>query len=438
MKFKAWNIGKMKRSLMHVLAMGQTFLLLTVLSMVFFILLGVGGMAEKHFNTSPVTSMKGLASSLSSHFFIDMLGMELPRSTTEKQTPTFSGKQMTEFVFQLLTDINPSDPKSLVAREVPGLGADSPILLRTGSGNETVQAPEDYRPGTGAEGTAPDHQDPGDVTVPEPDEGTDQPDPSGGPESGTKAPDDPAVKPGNKNIVMIYHSHPQESYNPLLGKNVDNPGSPNSKKNVGLVGDILAQELERKGVATLHSFENYAAKVSDYNYNYSYKYSRETIKQAMAQNGELQYFIDVHRDSQRHNKTTTTINGESYAQVYFIIGHGNENWQKNEAFASSIHERLEKSYAGISRGIWGKTSAQGNGEYNQSLSPQSVLIEIGGVDNTKEELERTTKVLADILADLYFESQKTEKASTVSKESKDKDSKKVATPDKKSTTNKKS
>ncbi|MDN4069871.1 stage II sporulation protein P [Paenibacillus vini] len=420
MKFRAWNIGKIKRNFMNVLAMGQTFLLMSVLSVVFFILLGTLGIAEKNLNTSPVSSMKGLAASLSSRFFIEMVGMELPHSVSEKQTPAFSGKQMSQFVFQLLTDVNPADPKSLVAREVPGLGADSPILLRTGSGNTTVQAPEDYRPGTGAAGSAPDH--------PEPDAGNQPPDedPAGQipPDKGTTDPkaggqdqteEDPAIKPGNKNIVMIYHSHPQESYNPLLGTTGDNPSSPEEKKNVGLVGEFLANALEHKGVATLHSFQNYASTLSNYNYNYSYKYSRETVKTAMAQNGQLQYFIDIHRDSQRHEKTTTEIGGETYAQVYFIIGHANENWRKNEAFASSIHERLEKSHPGISRGIWGKTSSQGNGEYNQSLSPQSILIEIGGIDNTEEELQRTSKVLAGIIADLYWESQDAEKAGSLTK-----------------------
>ena len=51
---------------------------------------------------------------------------------------------------------------------------------------------------------------------------------------------------------MIYHSHPQESFNPVLGTNVDNPSSAEDKKNVGLVGEALAKELERRGVAALH------------------------------------------------------------------------------------------------------------------------------------------------------------------------------------------
>ncbi|MNN26427.1 Stage II sporulation protein P (SpoIIP) [compost metagenome] len=135
----------------------------------------------------------------------------------------------------------------------------------------------------------------------------------------------------------------------------------------------------------------------------------------MAENGKLQYFIDIHRDSQRHEKTTTEIDGVSYAQVYFIVGHANKNWRQNEEFASSIHDRLEKSYPGISRGIWGKTSSQGNGEYNQSLSPGSILIEIGGIDNTQEELERTAKVLGGILADIYWEGQEAQKAGSLTK-----------------------
>ncbi|MNJ73036.1 Stage II sporulation protein P (SpoIIP) [compost metagenome] len=71
---------------------------------------------------------------------------------------------------------------------------------------------------------------------------------------------------------------------------------------------------------------------------------------------------------------------------------------------------MEKTYPGLSRGIWGKTASQGNGEYNQSLADNSVLIEIGGIDNSKEELARTSKVLADILAELFWESQDATKA----------------------------
>ncbi|MNC59534.1 Stage II sporulation protein P (SpoIIP) [compost metagenome] len=65
----------------------------------------------------------------------------------------------------------------------------------------------------------------------------------------------------------------------------------------------------------------------------------------------------------------------------------------------------------MSRGIWGKSSGKGNnGEYNQSLSPTSVLIEVGGIDNTEAELKATAEVLADAIADLYWSSHQADKA----------------------------
>ncbi|WP_068622080.1 stage II sporulation protein P [Paenibacillus tuaregi] len=400
--FRTWNIGRWRQRLMQVLAMGRTFMLLMVLSIVFFILLAIGGLTERSLNSSPVSSMKGFAASLSSRFFEEIVGMEVPHLGSGQGPSALSAKNMTNFAFQLLTNVNPSDPKSLLAREVPGLGANNPVLLRNGSGNKGVDAPEDYNPNS---------------RKPQRADATPDKEPAGqdNGKKGNSTDKSQGSKPGSKKVVMIYHSHPQESYNPLLGASDDNPSSANFSKNVGLVGSMVSKELERKGLATLHSLADYASTVKNYNYNYSYKYSRATVKEAISQNKDLTYFIDIHRDSQPYKKTTATIKGTTYAQVYFIIGHANPNWRKNEAFASQIHNRLEKSYPGVSRGIWGKTSAQGNGEYNQSFSSNSVLIEVGGIDNTKEELERTSKILADMIAEVYWSEQKAKKVDTPKK-----------------------
>ena len=83
--------------------------------------------------------------------------------------------------------------------------------------------------------------------------------------------------------------------------------------------------------------------------------------EAMSQNDGINYLIDIHRDSQRYNKTTATVNGVNYAKVYFIIGHANENWRQNEAFASKINAKLEKSYPGVSRGVWANQRIKGTG-----------------------------------------------------------------------------
>lgn len=439
--FQLWNIGKWRARLLYFLSMGRTFVLLVVGSLLFFLLLGLGGMAEQKINDSPVSSMKGFAGSVSSNFFIDMLGMELPHLNKEKAESTFSGENMTTFVFQMLTSVNPRDPKSLLAREMPGMGANDPVLLRHSAGNDNVVPPEDYNPPaetagqtdkagqtntppadpqkseTGKTGTATDS---GKGAAQQPDASSGQvPDAGGkkGAGEGTPAKDNEgsgqssAVNSKNKSI-LIYHSHPREAYNPLLSKTSDNPSSTSPAQNVMLVGSYMSKKLEQLGIGTAHSEQDYMTTVADYNYNFSYKYSRETVKAAMSQNSGMKYLIDIHRDSQGHSRTTKAINGKSYAQVFFIIGHGNKNWRKNEAFANSIHERLEKAYPGLSRGIWGKDSSMGNGEYNQSLSENSILIEVGGIDSTDQELKRTSEVLAQTIADVYYADQKAEKAST--------------------------
>lgn len=453
--FQLWNIGRLRARLLDLLSLGRTMLVLAAGSLVFFMLLGAGGVAGSKLGGSPLPSMNGLAASLSSGFFMDMLGMEVPHLPEGKGDDTLSGGKVTAYLFELLTSVNPNDPKTLLSREVPGMGADDPVLLRKGSGG-IADGPADYHPGTGDEppsgtggqgaeaspapsagpageagGTPEASAAPGATTAPdggepagggEPPAGGGASDPAASQVPDTSVPEgSPAPSPGaaepqqgeelDGKGVFIYHSHPREAYNPLLGVESDNPSSASPDKNVMLVGSYIAKRLEERGVGALHSKADYATEVEDYNWNFSYKYSRMTVKAAMAENETLTQFIDIHRDSQRHKKTTAVIDGKSYAQVYFILGHGNKNWKKNEAFANEIHKRLEAAYPGLSRGIWGKSSSKGtNGEYNQSLSPNSVLIEVGGIDSTNEELKRTADILGDMIAEVYWSHQKADKA----------------------------
>lgn len=423
--FQLWNISRFRARFLDVLSLGRTMLLLTGASLVFFILLGAGGMAGQKLNSSPIPSMKGLATSLSSGFFMKIIGMELPHLPQDEEVSVLSGEKVSSFVFQLLTSVNPQDPKSLLSREVPGMAADEAVLLRNASGG-SENAPADYHPGTDeltaeeghsasepaanhTEGKTPEGSPLPQATATAPPEASN----SGTEASGeTNDPQDLSTK-----RILIYHSHPREAYNPLLGIASDNPSSASPSKNVMLVGSLVSKRLEKRGVGTIHSQVDYATTVEDYSWNFSYKYSRQTVKAAFAQNDGLDHLIDIHRDSQRHGKTTTEINGKSYAQVYFILGHANKDWKKNEEFANKIHQLLEKQYPGISRGIWGKAANKGNnGEYNQSLSPNSVLIEVGGIDNTADELKRTADILGDAIADVYWSTQEAKKVDAANKD----------------------
>ncbi|CAM4311434.1 stage II sporulation protein P [Paenibacillus alkaliterrae] len=408
-KMMLLDFGNGSKRMRQLLVTGQTFALLSFSSMLFFVMLGIAGMAHQQSANSPVNSMKGFAAAVSSGFFGDMLEMEMPAFQSSIETESFNTKQISAMLMRALTDINPMDPKSLLAGELPGMSANDAFLIRSGIGTDTEVGPEDnapftYDPLNGLDedaGTAINGNE--QTTEPGREEGGES-----APVEGSTGKDDNGaeVKPttGDSKVVFIYHSHNRESWYPELN---DKEKDPNSKtKNITLVGKRLAKMLEEKGIGTQHSNIDYPTAIPGYRWELSYKYSMKTVKEAIASSKDLKFFFDLHRDSQNRKYTTVDINGKSYAQVYFVIGHKNSNWEQNEAFATKIHEALDKKYPGISRGIWGKTAATGNAEYNQSLAPESVLVEIGGVENTLEESYRTADALAEVIADIYWADEK--------------------------------
>ncbi|MBM7565615.1 stage II sporulation protein P [Paenibacillus sacheonensis] len=424
------NIGKSSLRLRQLLVAGRTFALLSLGSMVLVLVVGIGMIVQQRASTSPVSSMKGFAASVSNGLFSDMLAMELPGTAKADVKPSISGHQIGSFLVRLLTDINPDDPKSLLASQYPGLEGDKTTLLQGGTGTDAAVQPEDHEsiPGSGdgadgpdglSDADRPDH-DPGDTgTVGEGDD-TDAPDDGQGDtgnsgntgtngDTGSADPDKPVpsnpAKPttNGRNVVFIYHSHARESWFPEIS-NKKTPES--STKNITLVGKRLADQLEKLGIGAAHSSTDYPTAIKNYNWNLSYKYSKQTVLSALKANKDLKFFFDIHRDSQGHKETTVTIDGQEYAQIFLIIGHANPNWEENEAFASQIHDALEKKYPGLSRGIWAKTTASGNGEYNQSLAPDSVLIEVGGVESTLAESYRTIDALAKVVSDIYWKDEK--------------------------------
>nr|WP_233567786.1 stage II sporulation protein P [Cohnella faecalis] len=165
--------------------------------------------------------------------------------------------------------------------------------------------------------------------------------------------------------MFIYHSHNRESWFPELKAGTKDANSGNM--NITLVGKRLSAQLEKNGIGTVHSNKDYVGTVKDYNWNFSYKYSLQTLRQAVSQNKQLKFFFDIHRDSLRRNKTTTTIGGRDYAQVFFIIGHRNPNWKENEAFATAIHEQLEKDYPAYPEGFGARLRRRATGNITNRL-----------------------------------------------------------------------
>ena len=219
---------------------------------------------------------------------------------------------------------------------------------------------------------------------------------------------DPLHSTYGREVIYIYHSHSRESFLPyLIG--TDKPEEAfHSQANIMFVGEMLGRALEKRGVGTKVDSTDIVQELDfrGLDYGSSYTLSGERVRAAHVENKNLEIFLDVHRDSLRKDSTTKEINGESYARLLFVVGTGHESYESNLLFAEGMEKLLATSYPGLSKGIIKKDSSQGNGVYNQDVSPNSVIVEIGGVDNTLEELQRTTEALAEVLSDYYWHRKK--------------------------------
>lgn len=194
-------------------------------------------------------------------------------------------------------------------------------------------------------------------------------------------------------LVYIYNSHQLENYD---SKNLDVYGI---TPNVLMASYLLREKLNNKGISTIVETSNMTEFLNLNNWNHasSYKASRIFILDKKEKYSSLKYFIDIHRDSVNKNITTAYINDKEYAKILFVVGLEHDNYKENLENASLINEIANKYYPGLSRGIYKKEGPSVDGIYNQDISPNSILIEVGGVYNSIDEVLNTMTALADIL-----------------------------------------
>lgn len=215
---------------------------------------------------------------------------------------------------------------------------------------------------------------------------------------------DPMHTTDGKDVLYIYHSHSREAFLTYL-KNTEKPEEAyHTTANVTLIGKMLGEAMERRGIGTQVDASDIGKELDarGLTYGSSYPVSREHVQAAQKENRNLEVFLDIHRDSLRKDSTTTEIKGNAFAQLLFVVGTGHAEFEKNLSFTAGLHQKIEERYPGLSRGILEKDSSQGNGVYNQDLAPQSVIVEVGGVDNTAEEISRTIEAFAEVLSDYYW------------------------------------
>lgn len=294
----------------------------------------------------------------------------------------------------LMTNIALDDPRSLLGHELPGFSLFDGEILVAGEGTNYTNMP--YESAPPAESLTTE----GEAVAKEITQSDNQP-------SSTNT----AIKTNGK-IVHIYFTHTRESYLPALKGVTDAEKAQNSKINVTLVGDRLQKALISKGIGTSIDKTDVITRLTQKNMTYSKSYaeSRALVQDVMSTNRNLQYFIDIHRDSQRRQKTTVDISGKDYAKIAFVIGGDNPQYEKNLALANTLHKKINEQYPGLSRGVFEKKGAGTNGKFNQDLSDKALLLEVGGVDNSFDELYRTMDIFAEVFSEHYWDAKAVQKA----------------------------
>lgn len=197
-------------------------------------------------------------------------------------------------------------------------------------------------------------------------------------------------------IIYIYNSHQLENYNN------DNLSIYGITPNVLMASYLLREKLNNNGVSSVVEDTNITEflELNNWDYSASYKASRIFILDKINTYPSIKYLIDIHRDSVGRELTTVKIDDKMYARILFVIGLEHDNYKNNLALANQVNDMFNKYYPGLSRGIYKKEGPNVNGIYNQDISSNALLIEVGGVDNNISEVINTVNAISDILTRL--------------------------------------
>ncbi len=196
--------------------------------------------------------------------------------------------------------------------------------------------------------------------------------------------------------VLIVHSHTTESYeNTEEYEALPNYRTLDPHYNMLAVGDRLAAILEEAGIGVLHD-----RTLHDHpSYNGAYASSKAAIQAYLEQYPDICLVLDLHRDaytdsSGKQMGYTVSHQGQKVAKMMVVVSAfdgsaANPRWHENMALALKLQVQLESLCNGITRPIQVRSS-----NYNQSLGPRTLLIEMGAAGNTQQEALGATDLLA--------------------------------------------
>lgn len=210
--------------------------------------------------------------------------------------------------------------------------------------------------------------------------------------------------------VLLYYTHSHEAYEPMTKAADGKVAVSHHTENIMKMGEKLKNQL------TINGLEAEAIEVDIMKemlenripYARAYKEIRPHVKKRLAEK-EFDLIIDIHRDAVGPELTTLVHEGQRYAKVAFVVGTDHAGYKQNEQLTKQLKLQMEKRIPGITRNVISKGGAGVDGKYNQDLHPKIILIELGGIGNNEEELNRTIGVIAEAVKELVEQGEGTEK-----------------------------
>ncbi|WP_249030274.1 stage II sporulation protein P [Tannockella kyphosi] len=192
----------------------------------------------------------------------------------------------------------------------------------------------------------------------------------------------------SKGSIYIYNTHQGEEYEGF---------------DVMLGADLLQSNLQALGYQCNReqtSIEDYLY-LNSMDYSQCYTVSQMYLEEELEEYGEYDLIIDFHRDAISKELSTITYENKDYAKIMFVVGKSSGNYELVSEISQLLSDYAEDLVPDISRGIMEKES-----DYNQGVSENIVLIEVGAYQNTKEEVENTIEVLTQVI-NRYMEENET-------------------------------
>lgn len=189
--------------------------------------------------------------------------------------------------------------------------------------------------------------------------------------------------------VLIVHTHATESYLPSSEGNFHRRDEQNTVRDVG---NVIAAELEAKGIGVIHD-----KTLHDYpSYNSSYSRSYQTVSAILTKYPSIECVIDLHRDavSSESPAQTVSIGGKTCAKYSYVIGSSASTYSQNRAFVNKLNGIAAGKYNGFTGAVIERVYT-----YNQELSPKYLLVEIGFNRNQIEDCRNTAGYFGKILAE---------------------------------------